>query len=281
MLKLPDYDAQTRTEGAFPCIYWIEYSTTLDPMTQPYVSRTQATRFRFARRRSGPRSFAAPTASFFGGIIVTRFGAAMAMTQPSLMHAVIYHPIPSRGSACSRPRLSGDAEPAGVSAATSSSPGCFTFADGGNRLRLYLALSSQDHPGIVGEAGGTSRWRSFGALSTVRGVQPARLQRLGPSSSSSASSSCSITIANQHVRASASARPSGSPPRALLVLVFSGLLVFDTWRIVRGQARTARMIYVSAAVMIYSRSASTCSWPSSRFLAADGNAKSGAMKQAR
>ena len=207
-------------------------------MTQPSIAQAIPVRSGVERATLVRRTYGV----VFGGIIVTCLGAAMAMTQPSLMQAVIDHPIISM--LCMFAPLFLVRAQARVFPQNIILTGLFTFAMG-VMIAPYLYVASRDQPGIIGEAA-VLTLAVFGALSLYAVFSRRDFSAWGQFFFIGLVVLLITSVINMFVRSAGAALwLSGAT-----VLVFSGLLVFDTWRIVRSGAY-GEDDYVSAAVMIY------------------------------
>ena len=178
----------------------------------------------------------------FVSVIVTALGVAFARTQPALMQAVIEHPIITM--------LAMFAPLWMAMRARHSYPRnlilvlLFTFIEG-LFIAPFLTLAERQSPGIVGQAG-ILTLSTFGVLSLYALVSKRDFSAWG-----------SFFFVGLWVLIATSLLNIFFPTAlgtlwiaAGTVLVFSGLLVFDTWRIVRSGAYGPDD-YVPAAVNIY------------------------------
>jgi FtsH-binding integral membrane protein len=178
----------------------------------------------------------------FVSVIVTALGVAFARTQPALMQAVIDHPIIT---------LIAMFAPLWMAMrARHSYPRnlllvlLFTFIEG-LFIAPFLTLAERQSPGIVGQAGMLTL-STFGVLSLYALVSKRDFSAWG-----------SFFFVGLWVLIATSLLNIFFPTAlgtlwiaAGTVLVFSGLLVFDTWRIVRS-GQYGPDDYVMAAVNIY------------------------------
>jgi FtsH-binding integral membrane protein len=178
----------------------------------------------------------------FVSVIVTALGVAFARTQPALMQAVIEHPIITM--------LAMFAPLWMAMRARHSYPRnlilvlLFTFIEG-LFIAPFLTLAERQSPGIVGQAG-ILTLSTFGVLSLYALISKRDFSAWG-----------SFFFVGRWVLIATSLLNMFFPTAlgtlwiaAGTVLVFSGLLVFDTWRIVRSGAYGPDD-YVPAAVNIY------------------------------
>jgi FtsH-binding integral membrane protein len=178
----------------------------------------------------------------FVSVIVTALGVAFARTQPALMQAVIEHPIITM--------LAMFAPLWMAMRARHSYPRnlilvlLFTFIEG-LFIAPFLTLAERQSPGIVGQAG-IHTLSTFGVLSLYALISKRDFSAWG-----------SFFFVGLWVLIATSLLNIFFPTAlgtlwiaAGTVLVFSGLLVFDTWRIVRSGAYGPDD-YVPAAVNIY------------------------------
>ena len=178
----------------------------------------------------------------FVSVIVTALGVAFARTQPALMQAVIEHPIITM--------LAMFAPLWMAMRARHSYPRnlilvlLFTFIEG-LFIAPFLTLVERQSPGIVGQAG-ILTLSTFGVLSLYALISKRDFSAWG-----------SFFFVGLWVLIATSLLNIFFPTAlgtlwiaAGTVLVFSGLLVFDTWRIVRSGAYGPDD-YVPAAVNIY------------------------------
>ncbi|HEX6598852.1 MAG TPA: Bax inhibitor-1 family protein [Gemmatimonadaceae bacterium] len=178
----------------------------------------------------------------FVSVIVTALGVAFARTQPALMQAVIQHPIITMIAMFAPLWM--------AMRARHSYPRnlilvlLFTFIEG-LFIAPFLTLAERQSPGIVGQA-----WiltlSTFGVLSLYALISKRDFSAWG-----------SFFFVGLWVLIATSLLNIFFPTAlgtlwiaAGTVLVFSGLLVFDTWRIVRSGAYGPDD-YVPAAVNIY------------------------------
>jgi FtsH-binding integral membrane protein len=178
----------------------------------------------------------------FLSVLVTMAGAAFTFTQPALMQAVAQHYI--IGFLCVLAPLFLAQRSARVFPTNIAFTFLFAFAEG-----VYLApilyLSEARTPGVIGQAG-LLTFVAFGALDVVRSAQQTRFQRVGQLLHGRTRRLIVASIINIFV-----ASVAGSMWIAAIgVLIFSGLLVFDTWRLLRS-GQLGQDDYVLATVSIY------------------------------
>jgi FtsH-binding integral membrane protein len=178
----------------------------------------------------------------FVSIVVTALGVAFGFTQPALMQAVARHPIITM--------LAMFAPLVMAMQARRSFPRniiltlIFTFVEG-IWIAPFLFMAERASPGIVGQAG-LLTLSTFGVLSLYAVMSKRDFSAWGSFFIVGLWVLIATSLINMFV---------GSALGALwiaggTVLVFSGLLVFDTWRIVRSGAYGPDD-YVPAAVNIY------------------------------
>ena len=178
----------------------------------------------------------------FVSVIVTALGVAFARTQPALMQAVIEHPIITMIAMFAPLWM--------AMRARHSYPRnlllvlLFTFIEG-LFIAPFLTLAERQSPGIVGQAGMLTL-STFGVLSLYALISKRDFSAWG-----------SFFFVGLWVLIATSLLNIFFPTAlgtlwiaAGTVLVFSGLLVFDTWRIVRS-GQYGPDDYVPAAVNIY------------------------------
>lgn len=178
----------------------------------------------------------------FVSIIVTMLGTAFGLTQPALLTATIQHPIIAM--------LCMFAPLFMVMRAPREFPRnivltlLFTFVEG-IILAPVIALYSQTQPGIVGQAG-LLTLTTFGVLSLFAVFSRRDFSAWGSFFGVGLWVLLATMLLNLFFQ-----NPTASLwISAGVVFVFSGLLVFDTWRIVRS-GTYGEDDYVVAAVQIY------------------------------
>ena len=178
----------------------------------------------------------------FASVIVTMLGVAFAFTQPALMQAVAMHPfiamiclfaplIMAQRSARDFPR-------------NIAYTGIFTFIEG-IFLAPFLVLAERAAPGSVSEAA-VLTFAAFGALSLYATVSRRDFSAWGSFFMIGLVVLFVAMLINMFVHSAA----GGLVISAVGVLVMSGLLVFDTWRLLRS-GQYGQDDYVLAAVSIY------------------------------
>lgn len=178
----------------------------------------------------------------FVSVIVTALGVAFARTQPALMQAVIQHPIISMIAMFAPLWMALRARnsyPRNVLLVL-----LFTFVEG-LFIAPFLMVAERFNPGITGQAGMLTL-STFGVLSLYALISKRDFSAWG-----------SFFFVGLWVLIATSLLNIFFPTAlgtlwiaAGTVLVFSGLLVFDTWRIVRS-GQYGPDDYVPAAVNIY------------------------------
>lgn len=178
----------------------------------------------------------------FVSIVVTAIGVAFGFTQPALMQAVAQHPIITLLAMFAPLWMAMQVRrqyPKNLILVL-----LFTFIEG-IWLSPFLAMSERASPGIVGQAG-LLTISTFAVLSLYAVLSKRDFSAWGSFFIVGLWVLIATSLLNLFV---------GSALGSLwiaggTVLVFSGLLVFDTWRIVRSGAYGPDD-YVPAAVMIY------------------------------
>jgi FtsH-binding integral membrane protein len=178
----------------------------------------------------------------FISVVVTALGVAFATTQPALMQAVIEHPIITMIAMFAPLWM--------AMRARHSYPQnlllvlLFTFIEG-LFIAPFLMLAERQTPGIVGQAG-TLTLSTFAVLSLYAVVSKRDFSAWG----SFFIVGLWVLIATSLINLFFPTALGALWLAAGTVLVFSGLLVFDTWRIVRS-GQYGPDDYVPAAVNIY------------------------------
>jgi FtsH-binding integral membrane protein len=178
----------------------------------------------------------------FLSVIVTILGTAFAMTQPPLMEAVIRHPfitffcmfiplIMAQRAARDFPK-------------NLIFTFLFTFVEG-IFLAPFLGLAEARSPGVVGQAA-LLTLAAFGVLSLYAVFSKRDFSAWGSFFVVGLVVLFIAMLINMFVASAAGALWIA----AIGVMIFSGLLVFDTWRIVRS-GQYGQDDYVLAAVSIY------------------------------
>jgi modulator of FtsH protease len=178
----------------------------------------------------------------FLSVIITVLGTAFTFTQPSLMAAVARHPIIML-IATFAPLIM-------AQRAARSFPknviltGIFTFVEG-IFIAPFLFMAERNAPGVSGQAA-LLTLAAFGVLSLYAVFSKRDFSAWGSFFIVGLVVLIIASIINMFVASAA----AGLWIAAVGVLVFSGLLVFDTWRIVRS-GQYGPDDYVLAAVNIY------------------------------
>ena len=178
----------------------------------------------------------------FLSVIVTVLGTAFAFSQPSLMAAVARHPIISM-LALFVPLIM-------AQRAARDFPknviltGIFTFVEG-IFIAPFLYMAERNAPGVSGQAA-LLTLAAFGVLSLYAVFSKRDFSAWGSFFVVGLVVLLIASVINMFVASAA----AGLWIAAVGVLVFSGLLVFDTWRIVRS-GQYGPDDYVPAAVNIY------------------------------
>ena len=180
----------------------------------------------------------------FAGVLVTILATAIAFTQPALMAAVVAHRWIALACVFAPLLLAGRARTGDRASAVSSLGllGLFTFAIG-----LWISplvwMLEQRQPGIAAQAG-LITGGAFAVLTGYAFVSRRDFSAWG----SFFVVGLWVLIATSVINLFVGSAIGGLWIAAATVLVFSGLLVFDTWRLrnVYGPDE-----YVSAALMIY------------------------------
>lgn len=176
----------------------------------------------------------------FASVLVTIAGAAFGQTQPALMQSVLQHPFITM-ICMFAPLLMAmkfrDAFPANIGLVF-----LFTFVEG-LAISPIMFFYGQSNPGVVGQAGMLTG-SAFGVLTLYAFLSRRDFSAMGAFFTVGlwvliATSLLNLFFQNQ----TASLWLSGAT-----VLVFSGLLVFDTWRLRNVYGPDD---YVQAAVAIY------------------------------
>jgi FtsH-binding integral membrane protein len=178
----------------------------------------------------------------FISVIVTALGVAFGFTQPALMQAVSRHPIITLLAMFAPLFMAMQARrsfPRNIILTL-----VFTFIEG-IWISPFLLMAEQRSPGIVGQAG-LLTLSTFGVLSLYAVISKRDFSAWGSFFIIGLWVLIATSVINLFV---------GSALGSLwiaggTVLVFSGLLVFDTWRIVRS-GQYGPDDYVPAAVNIY------------------------------
>jgi len=207
-------------------------------MTSPSFVQPVAVRSGVERATLVRRTYAV----VFLGIVITCVGAAFAMTQPALMGAVAAHPFITMIAVFAplflvmrNPR----AFPQNVMLT-----GLFTFAEG-VFIAPLLFIAERTQPGVVNQAA-LLTLGTFGALTAFTVFSRRDFSAWGSFFMVGLVVLLITSVLNIFIRSQAGALYIA----AAAVFVFGGLLVFDTWRILRS-GQYGEDDYVSAAVQIY------------------------------
>ena len=178
----------------------------------------------------------------FISVIVTALGVAFGFTQPALMQAVAQHPIITMLAMFAPLFMAMQARrsfPRNIILTL-----LFTFVEG-IWISPFLFMAERGSPGIVGQAG-LLTLSTFGVLSLYAVISKRDFSAWGSFFIVGLWVLIATSLINMFVgSAMGSIWIAGGT-----VLVFSGLLVFDTWRIMRSGQYGADD-YVPAAVNIY------------------------------
>jgi FtsH-binding integral membrane protein len=178
----------------------------------------------------------------FISVIVTALGVAFGFTQPALMQAVAQHPIISMLAMFAPLFMAMQARrsfPKNIILTL-----IFTFIEG-IWIAPFLFMAERGTPGIVGQAG-LLTLSTFGVLSLYAVMSKRDFSAWG----SFFIVGLWVLIATSLINMFVGSALASLWIAAGTVLVFSGLLVFDTWRIVRS-GQYGPDDYVPAAVNIY------------------------------
>jgi len=178
----------------------------------------------------------------FLSVIVTVLGAAFAMTQEALMGAVIAHPFIMflcLMAPLFMAQMSARQFPMNIILTF-----IFTFVEG-VFIAPFLLLANQSSPGVVGQAA-VLTLAAFGALSLYATVSRRDFSAWGSFFMVGLVVLIIASFINMFVASAAGALWIA----AVGVMIFAGLLVFDTWRLLRSGAY-GQDDYVIAAVSIY------------------------------
>jgi FtsH-binding integral membrane protein len=206
---------------------------TIPSIVQPVAIRSGAERATLVRRTYGV---------VFLGIVITCLGAAFAMTQQGLMEAVLAHPFLTMIAVFAPLFL--------VMRAPRQFPqnvaltGLFTFAEG-VWLAPLLYMAEQSQPGVTGQAA-LITLGTFGALTAYATFSRRDFSAWGSFFMVGLVVLLITSVLNIFFRSQTAALYLS----AATVFVFGGLLVFDTWRILRS-GQYGEQDYVAAAVQIY------------------------------
>ena len=178
----------------------------------------------------------------FISVIVTALGVAFGFTQPTLMQAVAQHPIITMLAMFAPLFMAMQARrsfPRNIILTL-----IFTFIEG-IWIAPFLFMAERSSPGIVGQAG-LLTLSTFGVLSLYAVMSKRDFSAWG----SFFIVGLWVLIATSLINIFVGSALASLWIAAGTVLVFSGLLVFDTWRIVRS-GQYGPDDYVPAAVNIY------------------------------
>ena len=178
----------------------------------------------------------------FISVIITALGVAFGFTQPALMQAVAQHPIITMLAMFAPLFMAMQARrsfPRNIILTL-----IFTFIEG-IWIAPFLFMAERSSPGIVGQAG-LLTLSTFGVLSLYAVMSKRDFSAWG----SFFIVGLWVLIATSLINIFVGSALASIWIAAGTVLVFSGLLVFDTWRIVRS-GQYGPEDYVPAAVNIY------------------------------
>lgn len=195
--------------------------------------RTGAERATLARRTYG---------LVFLSVLVTMLGAAFAFSQPALMQGVIQHPFIT--FICMFIPLIMAQRSARVFPKNIILTFLFTFIEG-IWLAPFLLMAERNAPGVVSQAA-VLTFAAFGVLSLYAVTSRRDFSAWGSFLTVGVVVLFVALLINMFVASAA----AGLWLSVIGVLVFSGLLVFDTWRLLRSGAY-GQDDYVMTAVAIY------------------------------
>ena len=178
----------------------------------------------------------------FVSVIVTALGVVFCLSQPSVFQAVAQHPFITMLAMFAPLWMAMRARtefPRNIVFTL-----IFTFIEG-IFIAPFLALAEQRAPGVIGQAG-ILTLSTFGVLTLYAAVSKRDFSAWG----SFFIIGLWVLIATSLINIFVGSALASLWIAAGTVLVFSGLLVFDTWRIVRSGAY-GQDDYVFAAVTIY------------------------------
>jgi FtsH-binding integral membrane protein len=207
-------------------------------MTQPSFAQAIPVRSGVERATLVRRTYGV----VFLGVVVTCLGAAFAMTQPALLGAVVEHPFLTM-IAVFAPLFMVMRNPRQFPQNVALT-GLFTFAEG-VWLAPFLMLAERNAPGVTGQAA-VLTLGTFGVLTMYAALSRRDFSAWGGFFMVGLIVLIVTSLLNLFFRSSAAALWIS----AATVFVFGGLLVFDTWRILRSGAY-GEDDYVAAAVQIY------------------------------
>lgn len=178
----------------------------------------------------------------FLSVLVTMLGVAFAFTQPALMQAVAVHPFISMIAVfvpLYMAQRNARVFPKNVVLTL-----LFTFVEG-VFIAPFLAYAEQAAPGTVGQAG-LLTFAAFGGLSLYATLSRRDFSAWG----SFFFIGLIVLVIAMFINFFVASAAASLWISAIGVLIFAGLLVFDTWRILRS-GQYGQDDYVYAAVQIY------------------------------
>ena len=178
----------------------------------------------------------------FAGVIVTAIGVAFGQTQPGLMQAVVDHPFITFIATFAPLWMAMRARGKPIQGLGLSF--VFTFVMG-IMIAPVLYLAERSNPGITGQAG-ILTLSAFGVLSLYAAVSKRDFSAWG----SFFMVGLVVLVVTSLLNIFFQSTVASLWISAATVLVFSGLLVFDTWRILRS-GQYGPDDYVPAALNIY------------------------------
>jgi modulator of FtsH protease len=178
----------------------------------------------------------------FASILVTVLGAAFAFTQDALMGAVLAHPFITM--ICMFAPLVMAQRSARVFPKNIIFTFLFTFIEG-IYIAPFLLLANRNAPGVVGQAAALT-FAAFGVLTLYALVSRRDFSAWG----SFFMVGVMVLFVAILINAFVGTALGGLWIAAIGVMIFAGLLVFDTWRILRS-GQYGQDDYVLAAVTIY------------------------------
>lgn len=178
----------------------------------------------------------------FLGVVITALGAMFAISQPTLLFAVAAHPWLSF-IAVMAPLFLVMRNPRQFPQNIALT-GLFTFAEG-VWIAPFLYVAEQSQPGVTGQAA-VITLGTFGALTLYATFSRRDFSAWGSFFIIGLFVLVITSVLNMFFRSTAAAMYIS----AATVFIFGGLLVFDTWRILRSGAY-GEDDYVAAAVQIY------------------------------
>jgi FtsH-binding integral membrane protein len=178
----------------------------------------------------------------FVSVIITMLGAAFAFTQPAVLNAVVQHPFIMM--ACMFVPLIMAQRNARVFPQNILLTGLFTFVEG-VFIAPFLLVAEQRAPGSVSQAA-VLTFATFGVLSMYAVVSRRDFSAWGSFFTIGLVVLILASIMNAFVGSAA----GGLWISAMGVMIMAGLLVFDTWRLLKS-GTLGQDDYVLAAVSIY------------------------------